>query len=138
MFIKSTVNSNSAKAVNTLNNNLGGYSFGTTADGQPGYRKPGADTVTPFSNTKIITRTVNGNNTRTVSVSFADLANYKKLTIDNFAIKSCNVDVYSTIANVNNRIIPNLKYNSSTGVLTLDSGNTNGIFNAGATVVCFY
>ena len=34
--------------VNTLNNNLGGYSFGTTADGQPGYRKPGADTVTPF------------------------------------------------------------------------------------------
>lgn len=31
-----------------LNNNLGGYSFGTTAEGQPGYRKPGADTVTPF------------------------------------------------------------------------------------------
>lgn len=44
-----------AKAVNSLsalidalNNNLGGYSFGTTAEGQPGYRKPGADTVTPF------------------------------------------------------------------------------------------
>ncbi len=32
-----------------LNNNLGGYSFGETADGKPGYRKPGADTVIPFS-----------------------------------------------------------------------------------------
>ncbi len=40
----------SAKAVSTLNNNLGGYSFGETADGKPGYRKPGADTVIPFSN----------------------------------------------------------------------------------------
>lgn len=39
----------SAKAVSTLNNNLGGYSFGETADGKPGYRKPGADTVIPFS-----------------------------------------------------------------------------------------
>lgn len=36
--------------VNKLNNNLGGYSFGETADGKPGYRKPGADTVIPFSN----------------------------------------------------------------------------------------
>jgi len=34
--------------VNRLNNNLGGYSFGETADGEPGYRKPGADTVIPF------------------------------------------------------------------------------------------
>ena len=32
-----------------LNNDLGGYSFGETADGKPGYRKPGADSVTPFS-----------------------------------------------------------------------------------------
>lgn len=32
-----------------LNNNLNGFSFGITADGKPGYRKPGADTVTPFS-----------------------------------------------------------------------------------------
>ena len=31
-----------------LINNLNGFSFGTTADGEPGYRKPGADTVTPF------------------------------------------------------------------------------------------
>lgn len=31
-----------------LNDNLGGYSFGETPDGKPGFRKPGADTVTPF------------------------------------------------------------------------------------------
>lgn len=31
-----------------LNNNLGGYSFGETDDGHPGFRKPGADTVIPF------------------------------------------------------------------------------------------
>ncbi len=42
----------SIKAVNKLNNNLGGYSFGETADGKPGYRKPGADTVIPFREIK--------------------------------------------------------------------------------------
>lgn len=30
-------------------NNLGGLSFGITANGEYGYRKPGADTVFPFS-----------------------------------------------------------------------------------------
>lgn len=34
--------------LSTLNNDLGGFSFGITADGKPGYRKPGADAVTPF------------------------------------------------------------------------------------------
>lgn len=31
-----------------INSNFGGLSFGMTEDGQPGYRKPGADTVHPF------------------------------------------------------------------------------------------
>lgn len=31
-----------------INSNLGGCSFGMTEDGQPGFRKPGADTVYPF------------------------------------------------------------------------------------------
>ncbi len=39
----------SAVVVGEVINNLGGYSFGETADGKPGYRKPGADTVIPFS-----------------------------------------------------------------------------------------
>ena len=38
-----------ADEFSSINNNLGGYSFGETADGKPGYRKPGADTVIPFS-----------------------------------------------------------------------------------------
>ena len=33
-----------------ISSDLGGYSFGETVDGQPGFRKPGADTVIPFSN----------------------------------------------------------------------------------------
>lgn len=37
-----------ALVVGELINDLGGYSFGETEDGKPGYRKPGADTVTPF------------------------------------------------------------------------------------------
>lgn len=35
-----------------LINDLGGYSFGETPDGKPGYRKPGADAVTPFLKSK--------------------------------------------------------------------------------------
>jgi hypothetical protein len=35
-----------------LNQNLGGCRFGITADGQPGYKKAGADTVYPFSSGK--------------------------------------------------------------------------------------
>ena len=37
--------------VATLNKNLGGVKFGVTADGQPGYKKDGADTVIPFKGT---------------------------------------------------------------------------------------
>lgn len=43
----------SALVVGELINDLGGFSFGTTADGKPGYRKPGADAVTPFSSGKL-------------------------------------------------------------------------------------
>lgn len=35
--------------VSELNDNLGGCSFGYTDDGEPGFRKPGADAVIPFS-----------------------------------------------------------------------------------------
>ena len=31
--------------IDEINSNLGGCSFGMTEDGQPGFRKPGADTV---------------------------------------------------------------------------------------------
>ena len=38
-----------ALVVKAINNNLAGLSFGITAGGEWGYRKPGADAVTPFS-----------------------------------------------------------------------------------------
>lgn len=39
----------SAKSVNQLSNDLGGLKFGIDSDGNYGYYKDGADTVTPFS-----------------------------------------------------------------------------------------
>lgn len=59
--------------VNKLNNNLGGYSFGETADGKPGYRKPGADTVIPFSKAA-----------GTLSFSIRQYSGYAKPTSDNY------------------------------------------------------
>lgn len=38
-----------ALVIKEINNNLAGLSFGITAGGEWGYRKPGADAVTPFS-----------------------------------------------------------------------------------------
>ncbi len=38
-----------AMVTKELYHNLNGFSFGMTTDGKPGYRKPGADTVIPFS-----------------------------------------------------------------------------------------
>ena len=35
--------------IDAINSNFGGCAFGMTEDGQPGFRKPGADTVMPFS-----------------------------------------------------------------------------------------
>lgn len=63
--------------ISALNDNLvtklGGLSFGVTSDGQPGYRKPGADTVTPFpviNNLSEIAFTGSGGNVVTVTLAF--------------------------------------------------------------------
>ena len=48
-----------AKAVKELNSSLGGLSFGIDADGNYGYYKDGADTVTPFRNGRDGTITIN-------------------------------------------------------------------------------
>lgn len=62
---------------NELNDNLvtklGGLSFGVTSDGQAGYRKPGADTVTPFpviNNLSEIAFTGSGGAVVTVTLAF--------------------------------------------------------------------
>ena len=56
-----------AMAVAELSNNLGGYSFGETSDGKPGYRKPGADSVTPFSSVRCLYESFSYNESNTVS-----------------------------------------------------------------------
>ena len=47
----SKINTN-ASAISTLNTNLANIKFGVDSDGNYGYIKPGADTVTPFSKLK--------------------------------------------------------------------------------------
>lgn len=114
----------SAKAVSTLNNNLGGYSFGETADGKPGYRKPGADTVIPFKSGIINLGTG-------ISFNVSTYDGYKNLTTNNFfieynsAIASSSGDngflkdqVGSTYHWPSYSISPYKSYNSATGVLT--------------------
>lgn len=107
-----------------LNNNLGGYSFGETADGKPGYRKPGADTVIPFKS---------GIANLGVGISF-DVSmydGYKNFTINNFvieynsAIASSSGDngflkdqVGSTYHWPSYSVSPYKSYNSTTGILT--------------------
>lgn len=51
---------NAKTAVDTLNRDLGGLSFGQDADGNWGYKAGGADTVIPFKNGKAIQVTVEG------------------------------------------------------------------------------
>lgn len=64
----------SAVVVGELINDLGGYSFGETSDGKPGYRKPGADTVTPFSSLQkdggTFSVSVLGHQVKNVTVNF--------------------------------------------------------------------
>lgn len=74
--------------VNKLNNNLGGYSFGETADGKPGYRKPGADTVFPFSSGNFEFTVIQVTQLNTGNSKYADSLMEVKFIFENFRLKS--------------------------------------------------
>lgn len=71
-----------------LNNNLGGYSFGETADGKPGYRKPGADTVIPFSNGNFEITVTQVTQLNTGNSKYADSLMEVKFIFENFILKN--------------------------------------------------
>ena len=81
------------QAYSTLNSNLGGLKFGIDSDGNYGYIKAGADSVTPFSNTAtaiINTQIIpwSGNARKwTVNIS-NEYPEYSKLTIDNICVQT--------------------------------------------------
>lgn len=70
-----------------LNQNLGGCRFGVTADGQPGYKKAGADTVYPFKESGYVKtqRYTNNwcNNGVSMTVNLSDCPWYKQASKDN-------------------------------------------------------
>ncbi len=73
------------------NDNLGGYSFGETPDGKPGFRNPGADTVTPFSNldlesARIVAGKISWASGGNVKVSYT-VPNTKLFTYNTFTSK---------------------------------------------------
>lgn len=67
-----------------LNQDLGGNRFGYTTDGQPGYKKAGADTVYPFSTPTVISmiQLLPGLNNYAGNVITLDVSEKKKLHID--------------------------------------------------------
>ncbi len=81
---------------------MGGLSFGETEDGQPGYRKPGADTVIPFSKgAEFIAMTIFHGSTMPTSntaCSFAaynpDVISYDPNTHKITLKKACKIAVY--------------------------------------------
>lgn len=115
----------SAVVVGEVINNLGGYSFGETADGKPGYRKPGADTVIPFSSShkEIVASNqswiicTNGT-TQTKSINVTAIAGYQYLTADDFYvnIKKINGGVTDSYVSLGGK-----SYNATTGILTLSA-----------------
>jgi len=101
---------------------MGGFSFSVDADGNPGYRKPGADTVTPFkSGGKLkVTQIFSGDSRTAHEISVKDYPGYENFTLDNFFIKS------AYIRNWQPTILPNSQteilssYNPTTGILYLN------------------
>ena len=114
----------SAKAVSKLNGNLGGYSFGETADGEPGYRKPGADTVIPF-NKNVTIKNLGAIATYDVKTLTPD---YAKLTPSNFFVVCGSFSgSYSQGCSISGGLNGNYgmsasiarAYNPTTGILTV-------------------
>lgn len=105
-----------------LNQNLGGLRFGTDADGNYGYIKDGADTVTPFSSGKIILvasglKIVLNTTTYTYDIKLLT-DQWESLTIDNFyGIPWARGQ---EVVNTGTPAYPGkmLSYNATTGILT--------------------
>lgn len=132
------------KTLNQIYSDLGGLRFGTDANGNYGFIKDGADTVTPFRGRPLI-----------FSTSPADIksilpATYKNLTVDDFLICATGADISlgisktMTAANYYDSIKCSKAYDPATGKLTFSgfsckSNIPNGWWNTVATgVIAIY
>lgn len=138
--------------VDEINSNLAGYSFGETTDGQPGYRKPGADTVIPFKKGAKIGENIIYLGVGT-SFNVSAYKGYNKFTVaNNFLISNpygksegwvkwaSGNRQHSLVAQVWSN--PSASYNANTGVLSISCntykqnriGEYNGIDGLSAEV----
>ena len=104
------------------NSNLGGIRFGVDKDGNYGYKKVGADTVTPFKSGDSNVYFLGKGTTFNIKTLFPEI--YQQLTIDNFICQL--VDSYnsyqewyspSSYARWGKKIEPSWSYDTITGVL---------------------
>ena len=109
-----------------INTNLGGLSFAQDANGNWGYRKPGADAVIPF---KLLTRlgTVSGYQTSKTFNITAISSSYKSLTASDFLIDASGMSNAGrggseSAYRAAHFYAPTKSYNASTGILTVNSG----------------
>lgn len=97
--------------------------FGTDSNGNYGYYKDGADSVTPFKHGATKVTSIAGNRTATRTVDCTSLSNYQSLTADNFILDIKQVVAYTDAAQGGNGTpAANISksYNSSTGILTIN------------------
>lgn len=114
-----TINSN----IDTLNQSINGFKFGVDENGNPGYIKAGADTVTPFKRPiqKILLGTGNTGTVRTFNATTYE--GYQNFTVDNFFLVALDYATYSPQTYV--------EYNTSAGVspITPTYNASTGIYN---------
>ena len=114
------------------NSNLGGIRFGVDEEGNYGYKKVGADTVTPFKSGDSNVYFLGKGTTFNIKTLFPEI--YQQLTIDNFICQL--VDSYNTYNKwytssnfvwSGKKIEPSWSYNATTGIL--DCSYFTGVYS---------
>lgn len=98
-----------------------------TSDGEPGYKKEGADTVIPFSSGDLYYLGRYGKNGKT-TIDISLYPKYDKLTVQNFLgysyvyhCKYVHSQKIGTFEDAHASTATSLSYNPSTGILTFTS-----------------
>ena len=123
ILLYSALNSN-------LADSLGGITFGVDDNGNYGYIKVGADTVTPFKNKGVIYNIGTYNPNTPTTFNLKGIAGWENFKNDNFLI-----GFGYTQMSTGNGAAANLtcNYNQNTGILTITNTISNGYFGN-----CFY
>lgn len=95
------------------------FSFGIDEEGNYGYIKEGADTVTPFKSNKRI-EIFSGDSRSNHSVDLTSYSGYENFTLDNFCIGECALKYNTSNLGDHYGIDILNEYDKETGILTLN------------------